>query len=40
MNEKKKLYLVLGVIAAVIIFIIGLVFVSYKQQEKIYNKFL
>ena len=40
MNEKKKLYIVLGVLAAIIVFIIGLVFVDYKQQEKIYNEFL
>jgi len=40
MNEKKKLYIVLGVLVAIIVLIVGLIFADYKQQEKIYNEFL
>lgn len=40
MDEKKKMYIVLALLTAIIVFIVGLVFVNYKQQEKIYNEFL
>lgn len=40
MNEKKKLYLLLGILAAIIVLVIGLVFVSYKEQKKVYDKFV
>lgn len=40
MNEKKKMYIVLGVIVAIILLVIGIVFVDYKEQKKMYDKFV
>lgn len=40
MNENKKLYIVLGAIALIVVLIGGLIFNSYKKQQGIYDEFL
>lgn len=39
MNEKKRLYIVLGAIVLLIALIGGLIFNSYKKQQAVYNEF-
>lgn len=39
MNEKNKIYVVLGVLAAIILFIILIVAASGKKNEEVYNAF-
>lgn len=40
MSENSKIYIVLGVVVAIIIGIVGYYFYTEKQSEKIYNNFV
>jgi len=39
MNEKHRLFIVLGVVAAIILFVVGIIVVDNKKQMKVFNEF-